>query len=216
MLGRLVRVAPLVGATSLARHTVASCYTENHLGQAVDNLEILELLMANKATVHPGLASSIVAHHSGDDPRVRTLVDRAIARGADADEALRFAYHRGDQAMISHLLVGRTTVPQDSIRWMVQGACRRRWGSLVEKGPLFARIREAAALGSDPSASNWRGVDAAIVDAVTMGDVELVRLLLELGADPAAVDYRDRSALWLAIDKKHPMIVRMLLDASTV
>lgn len=185
------------------------------MGQAVDNLEILELLMANKATVHAGLASSIVAHHSGDDPRVRTLVDRAIARGADADEALRSAYHRGDQAMISHLLVGRTTVPQDSIRWMVQGACRRRWGSSVEKGPLFARIREAAALGSDPSAANWRGVDAAIVDAVTMGDVELVRLLLELGADPAAVDYRDRSALWLAIDKKHPMIVRMLLDAST-
>jgi len=218
MLGRLVRrTAPLLVAVSAGSRAWCAAAKDDHYAHATNDLEILQILMRHtKLPVAPGLAASIVAHHSGDDAAVRALVDTAIARGADADSALLAAYRTGNQAMLSHLLKGRTAVPPDSIRSIVDGLhTRRRLRSAAEStGPLFARIREAAALGADPSAVNWRGVDPAIIDAIAMRDAELVGLLLELGADPAGVDFCERSALWHAIDKKHPEIVRLLIEAA--
>jgi hypothetical protein len=213
MLGRLARAAPLVALVA----SRALCKPLDHFEKASKDLEMLEVLMAGtESAVPPDLAASIISHHPGDDARVRILVDWAIARGANTDAALRAAYRGRDHAMIAHLLRGRTTVPSDSIRLMVAGERRRReWSEApVDNAPLLARLREAAALGADPSAVDWCGSDPAIVDAVAMCDAELVGCLLQLGADPAGADYRKRSALWLAIDKKQPAIVRLLLEAA--
>ena len=217
-LQRLVRAAPLVALAS-ATH----CSPENHFAQAIGNIELLEILMAGTKTPVPAdLASSIVEHHhTGDKVRVQALVDQAIARGANADAALLAAYFSRDQVLISHLLVGRTTVPPNSIRYIVSGEYNRWQYSRLycrakDNVALFARIRDAVALGADPSAPNPSQRGCALVTAVEMNNAALVQLLLELGADPAGVGPHGRSALWLAINNKRPAIVRMLLNASDV
>jgi len=216
MLGRLVRAAP-IGVCYASAAIRTSCAPKNNFEKAAeaDDLEMLEILLAGTRTAVPtDLAADIIWSHKGDEARVRTLVDTAIARGADADAALRVAYRRLDQAMLAHLLKGRTAVPSDSIRLLVAGELRRRNSyEAVNNAPLLARIQEAAALGADPSEVGWCGSDCAILDAIEMCDAELVGSLLRLGADPTAVDYRKRSATWHAIDKKQPQIVRLLLEA---
>jgi hypothetical protein len=55
--------------------------------------------------------------------------------------------------------------------------------------------------------------DLALLDSVKRGDVEVVRCLLDGGADPAVRDFSDgRSALRLAVAGEHWEIARLLAE----
>jgi hypothetical protein len=158
------------------------------------------------------------ANHSGalTDPDVCRLMDQMLAGGADPDSLLECAMIAGTDAVVDHLLAARATLPRRAIEWLLKRErLRRRYRRVDEttRQRFVARLVDVARRGAEVESSYVRPC-YPLREAILMGDVDVVRTLIELGADPAvAVGARDEFALALAIDQGDPAMVRTILEA---
>jgi ankyrin repeat protein len=77
---------------------------------------------------------------------------------------------------------------------------------------LTEGVRFLAGEGMPVDATNQFG-DTALVDAVTLGNLEMTKLLLRLGANPDAVSLTRGSVLRIAQDQGNAKLVSALRDA---
>src|SRR5690606_38776614 len=74
------------------------------------------------------------------------------------------------------------------------------------------RARRLLAAGADPNRANRHGL-IPLALALELGDLEMVELLVEAGANPAAVDAANERLLFAAVRSGQPAIVSALLAA---
>ncbi len=182
------------------------------LGRAVGggHLEVVEALLDAGAALDPGVLHT--AAEAGYLAIVELLVDRGVPldrrfpswvllQGAGEDLAEVVAEKRAPEPTPS------PASPQQG--WdltALEIACRRDFGKvarfLIERGADIGGREGAPAL--------------AITDAIDHGDAELVRLMLEKGADPDATAAGGRwetALLWRAAERGDGAVVNVLLGA---
>ena len=74
-------------------------------------------------------------------------------------------------------------------------------------------IRVLLAAGADVSASHYSG--SALARAVRAGDIDTVRLLLKVGANPAEIDRSGKTLLYKAVERGKPEIAALLKSAGS-
>jgi ankyrin repeat protein len=155
------------------------------------------------------------------------VIDELIARGADLN------VRRGDGALPIHLTNGDyhyrgwrdvpshvTTTPDDVYRHLVSRGAEVDLGMAAYKGDV-ARVREL--LAHDPSLANrvsdyhsyYIGCGAPLKNAAVGGHIEIVKLLLEHGADanlPEEGIAPYGHALYSAVYNGHHDIAKLLLE----
>ena len=188
---------------------------------------VRRLLDESPALIHEGDARSNQPIHWAVMTRQLAMIDEVLARGADINA------RRQDGALPIHLTNGdyhyrgwrdvparvRTT-PDDVYRHLVTRGAEVDIGMAAAKGDL-ARVR--ALLDRDPSLANgvseygsyYVGCGAPIKNAVMSGDIEIVKLLLERGADPNRPEEGiapHGHALYTAVTNRHYDIAKLLLE----
>src|SRR5689334_21392133 len=94
---------------------------------------------------------------------------------------------------------------------MWNGAQRWSLGVLRHHNPLYMEVRFVGRLRVQMD-----DMIDSLLRAVLAGDVELVRVSLERGADPNATFDEGTDVLGAAVIAGHVQIVRMLLDAGAI
>lgn len=184
------------------------------------------LLEATPALLHVGDERGNQPIHWAVMTRQLELIDGLVARGADLN-ARRF-----DGARPIHLTNGDyhyrgwrdvpkavTTTPDEVYGHLV------RLGAIVDLGMAAAkgdRARVVELLDADPASVNrvseygsyYLGCGAPLKNAAAMGQLEIVRLLLDRGADPNLPEEAiapDGHALYAAVANRHHEIARLLI-----
>ena len=203
--------------------------------------ELLRKVAAQRFPVSPGLAVFLDAVKRGDRDDVRATLaeDPAMARGSDdtGDTALHRAAEMGDLEMMKELMAAGAAVDAARADGFRPVHCAlHRGGKSQEKAVDAARFllkhgaeytiylaavfgdaeSVRAALQRDRSQANhtdtqwWRPITAA----ARRGDLEMVKLLLDHGADPNLPE--DGApvgvALWTAVYLDQPEMVKLLLE----
>jgi len=189
---------------------------------------VLETVMSSKQRVPRRTAADIVHAQRGSLDDLSPLVEVAIARGADADRAVRAACSSGCGRIIDRLLERQATVPASTIQNIMEGqSMRHMWPCLrsryaetgdAESATTVSRVALAAKKGADPSHG---GETQALYHTLHLRDAGVVRLLLDLGADPdaALADQTfscrrgSTTALHLAISSGDDRLVQAVLAA---
>ncbi len=191
-----------------------------------DVTKVRALLDASPDLLHAGDQRSCQPIHWAVMTRQIDLIDDLLARGADLNAP------RADGARPIHLTNGDyhyrgwrdvpkevTTTPDDVYQHLVRRGAEVDLGMAAATGDL-ARVR--ALLDRDPSLVNrvsdygsyYLGCGAPIKNAAARGHLEVVRLLLERGADPNLREEGiapDGHALYSAAANGHYDIVELLL-----
>jgi len=191
-----------------------------------DLAKLRALLDASPDRLHAGDARSNQPIHWAVMTRQLEFVDELLQRGADLNA------RRADGARPIHLTNGDyhfrgwrdvpkdwPTWPEEVYRHLVGRGANVDLGMACATGDL-ARVREL--LDRDPSLVNrvsdyagyYLGSGAPIKNAAARGHLEIVRLLLERGADPNLPEEGiapDGHALHAAVVNGHIEIVRLLL-----
>ncbi len=188
---------------------------------------VRRLLDESPDLVHEGDARSNRPMHWAVMTRQLTMIDEVLARGGDINA------RRQDGALPIHLTNGdyhyrgwrdvpahvRTT-PDDVYRHLVSRGADVDIGMAAATGDL-TRVR--ALLDRDPTLANgvsqygsyYVGCGAPIKNAVVSGNIEIVRLLLERGADPNRPEEGiapHGHALYTAVARRHYDIAKLLLE----
>lgn len=203
--------------------------------------DVLRAVAARRFPVAPGLAAFLDAAKRGDRDAVRAALaeDPAMAHGSDdtGDTALHRAAEVGDLEMMEELIAAGAAVDAARADGHRPVHCALHRGRkprdqaleaarlLLKRGAeytiyLAAEFGDAefvrAALQRDRSQANhadaqwWRPITAA----ARRGDFEMVKLLLDHGADPNLPEGGAPvgQALWLAVYLDQPEMVKLLLD----
>jgi ankyrin repeat protein len=189
--------------------------------------KVRALLDASPELLRAGDLRSNRPIHWATMTRQADLIDELLERGADIDA------RRHDGARPLHLTngdyhyrgwrdvpTGCPATPQDIYRHLVRRGATVDLGMACATGDLD-RVREL--LDGDPSRVNrvsdyagyYVGCGAPIKNAAAGGHLEIVRLLLERGANPNLPEEGiapDGHALHSAVVRGHIEIVRLLLD----
>ncbi len=192
-----------------------------------DLQNVRALLDASPELLHAGDARSNQPIHWAVMTRQPDLIDLLLARGADIN-ARRF-----DGARPIHLTNGdyhyrgwrdvpesATATPNDIYNHLVRCGAEVDLGMAAAKGDM-TRVREL--LDGDPSLVNrvcdygsyYVGCGAPLKNAVVSGQLELVRLFLERGADPNLPEEGiapHGHALYSAVERGHFEIAKLLLE----
>ncbi len=81
------------------------------------------------------------------------------------------------------------------------------------KTPNLKLVKLLIDRGADVNRHDGLAKETPLHDAAQSGNAELVKLLLEAKANPAAKDFRGNTPLDLAKESNHPRVVRMLQSA---
>lgn len=202
----------------------------NTLAAAIRNRDVdkvLTLLDTSPGLVHARDENTNQSIHWATMTRQPDMIDEVLARGADINSK------RSDGARPIHLCNGDygyrgwRDVPKDTV-----ATPRDIFNHLVARGAAvdlymaaltgnIARVREL--LDKDPALVNrisdcntgYPGSGSALTNAATGGHIEIVKLLLERGADPNLREEANApqgKALYEAVVYKHIDIVQLLLD----
>jgi ankyrin repeat protein len=195
--------------------------------RARDSSRARSLLDAEPELLHAGDGRSNQPIHWAVMTRQIELIDELLRRGANLDA------RRADGARPIHLTNGDyhfrgwrdvpkdwPVSPDEVFRHLVQRGANLDLGMACATGNL-TRVREL--LDQDPSLVNrvsdytgyYTGCGAPIKNAAGGGHIEIVRLLLERGADPNLPEEGiapDGHALHSAVVRGHIEIVRLLLE----
>jgi ankyrin repeat protein len=181
----------------------------------VDALELVRTLLAHGAQPNTVLKAPIMQrHHTGGDGSL----------GAGATPFMRAA-KSGDVEVMQVLLAAgadpRLTMPNGTTAVMYAAGLGWRNGSALApsydqgtEAEAVEAIRLMVGLGLDVHAVTAAG-DTALHAAVTgRGSQEIIRVLLELGADPRAANMKEQTPLTLAAARSTPEIVGLLEQAA--
>jgi hypothetical protein len=88
------------------------------------------------------------------------------------------------------------------------------WTGLLRQAAAGGDVETVQCLlSAGVSPETGAGFDNALIRAIGNGHVECARALIAGGADPNTSDWRERSALWHAVDQDSGSLVKALLDA---
>jgi RNA polymerase sigma factor (sigma-70 family) len=188
---------------------------------------VRRLLDESPELIHEGDARSNQPIHWATMTRQLEMIDEVLVRGADINA------RRQDGALPIHLTNGDyhyrgwrdvpariQTTPDEVYRHLVSRGADVDIGMAAAKGDM-TRVR--ALLDRDPSLANgvseygsyYVGCGAPIKNAVISGDIEIVKLLLERGADPnrpeEGIAPRGH-ALYTAVSRRHYDVAKLLLE----
>jgi ankyrin repeat protein len=236
-LGDVLEIARERGYTEmveLLEREFARLYGASPKGEAVaaairdrDHATVRRLLDDAPELLHEGDARSNQPIHWAVMTRQIDIIDDLLARGADINAK------RQDNAQPIHLTNGDyhyrgwrdvpvyvVTTPDDVYRHIVARGATVDIGMAAAKGDLH-RVREL--LDRDPSLANrvadynsyYVGCGSAIKNAADGGHIEIVKLLLERGADPNVPEEGiapHGHALYAAVSNGHYEIAKLLLE----
>lgn len=192
-----------------------------------DLAKVRELLDAAPELVHARGETSNQAIHWAVMTRQPAIIDELLARGADinaqrADGARPLQLTNGDYGYRGWRDVPKDTLatPADIFRHLIARGAYLDIYMAALSGNL-ARVREL--LDQDPSLVNriaechtgYGGSGYAIGNAATAGHIEIVRLLLERGADPNLPEEGRAPrghALYSAVSNGHYEVAKLLLE----
>ena len=153
----------------------------------------------------------LYAADSGDEQKVRRWLDAGVDPNAFVPDEDYLPLHRaaggGDQEIIALLLERGADVDALGRRHVgtaLHSAVRAWWQDGVAEG-LIER-------GADVNARTVDFGKTPLHEALDSGDTELVRLLLEHGADPNATDVEGRTLLHWAAEGAAAPTIELLLD----
>ena len=214
------KLASIHGASSEGE-SLAAAIRERDLARVRRILDELPQLL------HVGDGRSNQPIHWGVMTRQLPMIDELLARGADinarrADGARPIQltngdYHyRGWRDVPSEVV----TTPDDVYQHLVARGAYVDIGMAAVKGdlPRVRRLLDASpSLANRPDAYNsyYAGCGAPLKNAAAGGHIEIVRLLLERGADPNLPEEGiapHGHALYAAVSKGHYEIARLLLE----
>lgn len=189
--------------------------------------KVRALLDASPAWVHARDDNANQAIHWAVMTRQLDMIDEVLARGADInskrmDGARPIHICNGDYGYRGWRDVPKDTVatPDDIYRHLVSRGAVVDIYMAALKGNI-ARVREL--LGEDPSIVNrisdcntgYPGSGSALTNAATGGQMEIVQLLLQRGADPNLPEEGNApqgKALYSAVMRGHIEIAKLLLE----
>jgi ankyrin repeat protein len=202
----------------------------DEIAQAIRDYDlerVRSLLDARPELLRAGDRSGTLPIHWAVMTRNLAMIDELVARGADLNMP------RGDHALPIHLTNGDydyrgwrdvpdhvKTTPGEVLRHLIELGAEVDLGMAAYMGDL-GRVREL--LARDPSAANrlppynayYAGSGAPLKNAVIGGNIEIVTLLLEHGADPNLPEEGiapQGHALYSAVYNGHYEIAKLLLE----
>ncbi|RYO89283.1 hypothetical protein DL762_003306 [Monosporascus cannonballus] len=208
--GELLRIVkallPGTQAKDCAKALYGICATTNRVE---DKAEVVRLLLANGASLS-------LQYEPGQN-----ILSRAIAHGnlELADLLLDSGLKQPDSKQLSDLI--DAAIEQDNasaLRYLIdtfQGAedamkdGRRLYNALLHRGGKCAKFLIKAG-----APVTYRGDDdtTCLIRATAFTRTSLAKMLLERGADPNELSYRDRSPLSFPVVKGNQRMIKLLLD----
>lgn len=203
---------------------------DNTIAEAIRSRDITKvraLLDASSELVHARDNNTNQSIHWATMTRQPDMIDEVLARGADinakrADGARPIHLCNGDYGYRGWRDVPKDTVatPRDIFNHLVARGAQLDLYMAALTGNI-TRVREL--LDQDPALVNrisdchtgYPGSGSALTNAATGGHIEIVRLLLERGADPNLREEGNApqgKALYEAVVNKRMDIVQLLLD----
>ena len=220
--------------TQLLERKLASIHGASSEGETVaaairdrDLARLRRILDESPQLIHAGDGRSNQPIHWAVMTRQSPIIDELLARGADidarrADGARPIQLTNGDYHYRGWRDVPEETVttPDDVYKHLVARGANVDIGMAAVKGDL-ARVREL--LAADPSLANrtdayssyYAGCGAPLKNAAAGGYLEIVKLLLEHGADPNLPEEGiapHGHALYSAVYNGHYEIAKLLLE----
>lgn len=178
-------------------------HTPSKIAEHLDNHP--ELICATLESDRYGISSPI-AYAAGHRPDAHGIFPLLVERGAEASDALPVAVWRGDSRVVPWLLEHGVDPNTESV---VVLAAQRNDTRMVQ------RLLAAGADPNRPASENrWFENDgrSALHHAVRHDASEMIRTLLDAGADINAVDRQGRTPLAEAVRGQRPGTVRLLFD----
>lgn len=169
----------------------------------VDNIhkpETVKILLENRSDVNlsdkDGITAVMEAAGAGYPDIVKRLLDRGAdvnAKDAHGWNALAWAAGAG------HYDIAALLKKHGAEMTFMAAVCL----------PDIAEVQRRLNNGSD---INAKGINAALVGAAALGHSDVVKLLLDKGADANAKDENRETALIMAVSKGHFEVVKLLLE----
>ena len=182
-----------------------------HQAAEQGHLDVVDLLVSLGADIHrrDRLDNATALHWAAGNGR-KAVVDRLIDLGADIDGA-------GDAhevGVIGWACALHDEHPDIALHLLERGATPTIFAAIaLNRADLVRQVVAADPASVNARMSRFEQQRTALQHAIAKNKPEMVKLLLELGADVTARDMNGAPALVYVSSRTAPMIARMLIEA---